>query len=51
MPQDAAGALVEVLDLEPIEVNGRGLARGLVFTRSGTLVATVMQERLTRSAR
>jgi acyl-CoA thioesterase-2 len=35
----------------PDASGGRGLARGLVFTRSGTLVATVMQEGLIRSAR
>jgi acyl-CoA thioesterase II len=35
----------------PNATNGRGLARGLVFTRKGTLVATVMQEGLIRTAR
>ncbi len=30
---------------------GRGLSRGLVFTREGTLVATVMQEGLVRTVR
>jgi acyl-CoA thioesterase-2 len=35
----------------PSASNGRGLSRGLVYTRSGTLVATVMQEGLIRVAR
>lgn len=35
----------------PNASGGRGLARGLVFTRTGTLVATVMQEGLIRRAR
>ena len=35
----------------PVAANGRGLSRGLVFTRQGTLVATVMQEGLIRIAR
>jgi acyl-CoA thioesterase-2 len=35
----------------PNASGGRGLSRGLVFTRDGTLVATVMQEGLIRSAR
>jgi acyl-CoA thioesterase-2 len=35
----------------PNATSGRGLARGLVFTRQGTLVATVMQEGLIRTAR
>jgi acyl-CoA thioesterase II len=35
----------------PNATNGRGLSRGLVFTRQGTLVATVMQEGLIRTAR
>jgi len=35
----------------PNATGGRGLARGLVFTRDGTLVATVMQEGLIRTAR
>jgi acyl-CoA thioesterase-2 len=35
----------------PSAHGGRGLARGLVFTRDGTLVATVMQEGLIRVAR
>ena len=35
----------------PAATNGRGLSRGLVFTRDGTLVATVMQEGLIRVAR
>jgi acyl-CoA thioesterase II len=35
----------------PSASGGRGLSRGLVFTREGTLVATVMQEGLIRMAR
>jgi acyl-CoA thioesterase-2 len=35
----------------PSASGGRGLCRGLVFTREGTLVATVMQEGLIRMAR
>ncbi len=35
----------------PNATNGRGLSRGLVFAREGTLVATVMQEGLIRTAR
>jgi acyl-CoA thioesterase II len=35
----------------PTATGGRGLSRGLVFTRDGTLVATVMQEGLIRKAR
>jgi acyl-CoA thioesterase II len=35
----------------PNAVGGRGLSRGLVFTRDGTLVATVMQEGVIRKAR
>ncbi|MFO7279268.1 MAG: acyl-CoA thioesterase II [Thermoanaerobacterales bacterium] len=35
----------------PNASGGRGLSRGLVFTRDGTLVATVMQEGLIRRAR
>ncbi|HET6832692.1 MAG TPA: acyl-CoA thioesterase II [Acidimicrobiales bacterium] len=35
----------------PVAANGRGLSRGLVFTRDGTLVATVIQEGLIRTAR
>ena len=35
----------------PSASGGRGLARGLVFTRDGTLVATVMQEGLIRKVR
>jgi acyl-CoA thioesterase-2 len=35
----------------PNATSGRGLSRGLVFTRQGTLVATVMQEGLIRTAR
>jgi len=35
----------------PSASGGRGLSRGLVFTREGTLVATVMQEGLIRVAR
>jgi len=35
----------------PNATGGRGLSRGLVFTRSGTLVATVMQEGLIRRGR
>jgi acyl-CoA thioesterase II len=35
----------------PNASGGRGLSRGLVFTRDGTLVATVMQEGLIRTAR
>ncbi|HEX6420599.1 MAG TPA: acyl-CoA thioesterase II [Acidimicrobiales bacterium] len=35
----------------PSAGGGRGLARGLVFTRDGTLVATVMQEGLIRTVR
>ncbi|HEY2997235.1 MAG TPA: acyl-CoA thioesterase II [Acidimicrobiales bacterium] len=35
----------------PNATGGRGLARGLVFTRDGTLAATVMQEGLIRTAR
>jgi acyl-CoA thioesterase II len=35
----------------PNATGGRGLSRGLVFTRDGTLAATVMQEGLIRTAR
>jgi acyl-CoA thioesterase II len=35
----------------PNATGGRGLSRGLVFTRDGTLVATVMQEGLIRTVR
>ena len=35
----------------PNATGGRGLSRGLVFTRDGTLVATVMQEGLIRRVR
>lgn len=35
----------------PVASNGRGLARGLVFTQEGKLVASVMQEGLIRVAR
>jgi acyl-CoA thioesterase-2 len=35
----------------PNASGGRGLSRGLVFTREGTLVATVMQEGLVRTVR
>jgi acyl-CoA thioesterase-2 len=35
----------------PNATGGRGLSRGLVFTREGTLVATVMQEGLIRRVR
>ncbi|HEX6568105.1 MAG TPA: acyl-CoA thioesterase II [Acidimicrobiales bacterium] len=35
----------------PNASGGRGLSRGLVFTRTGTLVATVMQEGLIRTVR
>jgi acyl-CoA thioesterase II len=35
----------------PNATGGRGLSRGLVFTRDGTLVATVMQEGLIRRQR
>jgi acyl-CoA thioesterase-2 len=35
----------------PTATGGRGLSRGLVFTRDGTLVATVMQEGLIRKGR
>jgi acyl-CoA thioesterase-2 len=35
----------------PTATGGRGLARGLVFTHDGTLVATVMQEGLIRRVR
>ncbi len=35
----------------PNSMGGRGLSRGLVFTRGGALVATVMQEGLIRKAR
>jgi acyl-CoA thioesterase II len=35
----------------PSAMGGRGLSRGLVFTRDGTLVATVMQEGLIRRVR
>ncbi len=35
----------------PNASSGRGLSRGLVFTRDGTLVATVMQEGLIRRLR
>ena len=35
----------------PSATDGRGLSRGLVFTRDGTLVATVMQEGLIRRVR
>jgi acyl-CoA thioesterase-2 len=35
----------------PTAVGGRGLSRGLVFTRDGTLVATVVQEGLIRRLR
>jgi acyl-CoA thioesterase-2 len=35
----------------PTATGGRGLSRGLVFTRDGTLVATVMQEGLIRKVR
>jgi acyl-CoA thioesterase II len=35
----------------PNASGGRGLSRGLVFTRDGTLVATVVQEGLIRKAR
>jgi acyl-CoA thioesterase-2 len=35
----------------PNATNGRGLARGLVFTQEGTLVASVVQEGLIRVAR
>jgi acyl-CoA thioesterase II len=35
----------------PNASGGRGLSRGLVYTRDGTLVATVMQEGLIRRAR
>ena len=35
----------------PTATGGRGLSRGLVFTRSGTLVATVVQEGLIRRGR
>jgi acyl-CoA thioesterase-2 len=35
----------------PSSSGGRGLSRGLVFTKEGTLVATVMQEGLIRVAR
>ena len=36
---------------QPDATGGRGLSRGLVFTRDGTLVATVMQEGLIRRVR
>lgn len=35
----------------PTAQNGRGLGRGLIFTRDGTLVASVMQEGVIRPAR
>jgi acyl-CoA thioesterase-2 len=35
----------------PTATGGRGLSRGLVFTRAGSLVATVIQEGLIRTAR
>ena len=35
----------------PSASGGRGLSRGLVFCRDGTLAATVMQEGLIRVAR
>jgi acyl-CoA thioesterase II len=35
----------------PTATRGRGLARGLVFTQEGTLVASVVQEGLIRVAR
>jgi acyl-CoA thioesterase-2 len=35
----------------PNAMGGRGLSRGLVFTREGTLVATVVQEGLIRTVR
>ncbi|MEZ5238662.1 MAG: thioesterase family protein [Microthrixaceae bacterium] len=35
----------------PSASDGRGLARGLVYTREGTLVASVMQEGVIRKLR
>jgi acyl-CoA thioesterase II len=35
----------------PTAIGGRGLTRGLVFTRSGSLVASVVQEGVIRVAR